>query len=273
MDVKMFNRDHRIDASTLDRDETFAELVRTGALSCATNARDIAVHEHGVIVSTELVSCRKEIKLDGWAVKSESDVMGRPREVTDEDIVAVARRCFLESGAGVSAADIARDLGVSHTTLFNRFGSKEGLMLAALGPPKKIPWVAALDAGPDERPLQDQLVEHAKVMSAYFQHLQAGLDVLQAAGIDSGKVCRGHKGESRPEHAYRALVAWLERARGQGRLAVCDVETLASTILGALHGWAFTARVCGESTAVAAGERYVERFIALLWGGIGRADP
>ena len=72
--------------------------------------------------------------------------MGRPREVTDEQIVAVARRCFLKRGAGVSAADIAKELGVSHTTLFNRFGSKEGLMLAALGPPtQKVAWVAALE--------------------------------------------------------------------------------------------------------------------------------
>jgi AcrR family transcriptional regulator len=197
--------------------------------------------------------------------------MGRPREVTDEQIVAAARRCFLERGAGVSAADIARELGVSHTTLFNRFGSKEGLMLAALGPPEEVPWVAALDAGPDDRPIREQLVEHAKVMSTYFQELQAGLGVLQAAGIEPGKAYRGRKGEPPPVQAFRALVAWLRRAQSQGRLARCDVETLTSTLLGALHGWAFTARVCGESTAPAASERYVERFITLLWNGIG--DP
>jgi AcrR family transcriptional regulator len=199
--------------------------------------------------------------------------MGRPKEVTDEQIVVAARRCFLKRGAGVSAADIARELGVSHTTLFNRFGSKEGLMIAALGPPKKVPWVAALEAGPDERPIRDQLIEHARVMSAYFQQLQAGLGVLQAAGIDPAKAYRGHKGESPPVQAYRALVAWLERAQSQGRLASCDVETLASTILGSLHGWAITARVCGESTAPAAGERYVEHFINLLWDGIGGGKP
>ncbi|MDY7229595.1 TetR/AcrR family transcriptional regulator [Hyalangium rubrum] len=195
--------------------------------------------------------------------------MGRPKEVTDEQIVVAARRCFLKRGAGVSAADIARELGVSHTTLFNRFGSKEGLMIAALGPPAEVPWVAALDAGPDERPIREQLVEHAKVMSAYFQDLQAGLGVLQAAGIEPGKAYGGRKGESAPVQAFRALVEWLRRAQSQGRLSKCDVETLASTLLGALHGWAFTARVCGESTASAAGERYVERFIELLWDGIG----
>lgn len=195
--------------------------------------------------------------------------MGRPKEVTDEQIVVAARRCFLGRGAGVSAADIARELGVSHTTVFNRFGSKEALMIAALGPPKEVPWVTALEAGPDDRPIREQLVEHAKVMSAYFQDLQAGLGVLQAAGIEPGKAYRGRKGDGAPVQAFRAFVAWLRRAQSQGRLARCHVETLASTILGALHGWAFTARVCGHSTAPAAGERYVEGFIELLWSGIG----
>lgn len=195
--------------------------------------------------------------------------MARPKEVSDEEILVAARRCFLERGANVSAADIARELGVSHTTLFNRFGSKEGLMLAALGPPKEIAWVKALDAGPDDRPIREQLVEHAKVMSAYFEQLHAGLGVLHACGIEPAKAYRKRKGDSPPEQAFRALVAWLQRAQKQGRLAKCDVDTLASTILGALHGWAFTARVCGGSTGPAAEERYVERFVELLWEGIG----
>jgi AcrR family transcriptional regulator len=197
--------------------------------------------------------------------------MGRPKEVTDEQIVVAARRCFLEHGAGVSAAEIARALGVSHTTLFNRFGSKEGLMIAALGPPKEVPWVAALDAGPDDHPIQEQLVEHAKVMSVYFHDLHAGLAILQAAGVAPAKLYRERSGESPPVQAFRALVGWLERAQSQGRLARCDIETLASTIIGALHSWAFTAQVCGEPTAPSARERYVERFIELLWSGVGGA--
>ncbi|MFF9470750.1 TetR/AcrR family transcriptional regulator [Methylobacterium sp. NPDC014697] len=73
--------------------------------------------------------------------------------MTDEEIVATARARFLARGAGVSAQEIGRELGVSHTTIFNRFGSKEGLMLAALGVPDEIPWVADLEAGPDGRPI------------------------------------------------------------------------------------------------------------------------
>lgn len=194
--------------------------------------------------------------------------MGRPKEVTDEQILVAARRCFLSRGAGVSAADIAKELGVSHTTLFNRFGSKEGLMLAALGPPTdKLAWVAALEAGPDERPIREQLVEHARQMSAFYTELQAGFGVLQAAGVDLSKT---HSASSTPERAYAALVGWLERAQRQGRLAKCDVHTLASTILGALQGWAFTARVCKVPAAHDASD-YVERLIDLLWTGVGHS--
>jgi len=199
--------------------------------------------------------------------------MGRPKEITDEQIVAAARRCFMERGAGVSAAEIGRELGVSHTTLFNRFGSKEALMIAALGPPTHLQWVAALETGPDKRPIREQLVEHGKAMSAYFEDLQAGLAVLRAAGIAPGKAFRGRKGESAPVQAFRALTGWLKRAQSDDRLGKCDVETLASTILGALHGWAFTARVCGQSTTPAASERHVERFVNLLWSGIGGSKP
>ncbi|MCB9763868.1 MAG: TetR/AcrR family transcriptional regulator [Alphaproteobacteria bacterium] len=196
--------------------------------------------------------------------------MGRPREVTDEQIILAARRCFFARGVGVSAAEIARDLGVSHTTLFNRFGSKEGLLIAALGPPKKVPWVAELESGPDERPVRQQLVEHAQVIATYFRELQRGLGLLQAAGIDPSRAFESKEDEeSQPAQAYRTFVGWLQRARDEGRIADCDIETVASTILGSLHGYAFTARVCSGAKEPAEGEHYVERFIDILWSGIG----
>ena len=42
-------------------------------------------------------------------------------------------------------------------------------MLAAPGPPtQKVAWVAALEEGPDERLIREQLVGHAKVMSVFY---------------------------------------------------------------------------------------------------------
>ncbi|PIQ28523.1 TetR/AcrR family transcriptional regulator [bacterium (Candidatus Blackallbacteria) CG17_big_fil_post_rev_8_21_14_2_50_48_46] len=193
--------------------------------------------------------------------------MGRPKQISNEQIIATARRCFLERGAGVSAIEIASELGVSHTTLFNRFGSKEALMLAALGSSEKLSWVKALEAGPDLRPIREQLLEHSKVIANYFQALQESMAVLQAAGLKPGNSCDKSNQDSPPAQAFRAFTAWLQRAQDQGRLAPCNVETLASTILGALHNWAFTQNVCHVSSPAVDGAQ-VEDFIELLWHGI-----
>lgn len=194
--------------------------------------------------------------------------MGRPRAVSDDEILAAARRCFLEHGAGVSAGTIASELGVSHTTLFNRYGSKEALMIAALGPPEDLPWVAELERGPDARPIRTQLAAHAQAMAAFFEQLQAGLAVLHAAGIGRKQAWGRRKGPPPPLQAHRALVGWLRRAQEQERLGPCDVDLLASTVIGALNGWALNARLAGQ-----AGEPPAERLVDLLWNGVrGRRE-
>lgn len=142
-------------------------------------------------------------------------------------------------------------------------------MIAALGPPEVVPWVVELENGPDDRPIREQLIEHCKSISAYFEKLQAGLAVLHAVGITTQKLLRGRKGDPPPVKALRALTGWLRRAQSEGRLGKCDIETLAATILAALQNWAFTTRICGQSTSPAAGQRHVEPFIELLWKGIG----
>jgi AcrR family transcriptional regulator len=195
--------------------------------------------------------------------------VGRPKAVTDEEILAKARACFLARGAGVTAQEIGRALGVSHTTLFNRFGSKEGLMLAALGIPDEIPWVADLQSGPDERPIAEQLSAHGKVIAAFFEDLHAGMAVLQAAGIPDEKVQPQRGGDAAPARAFGAFLDWLRRAQAQGRIGDCDVEALASTILGSLYHRGMTAGVCGHATTGEAREAHVDSLIELLWTGIG----
>ena len=196
--------------------------------------------------------------------------MGRRKETTDEQIIIASRRCFLERGIGISVADIAKELGVSHTTLFNRFGSKEDLMIAALGPPPNVEWMTALEQGPDARPIRTQLVEHAQVIAAFFRGLHRGLGLLQAAGIDPARACERPSFEhSTPEQAFRLVVAWVRRAQEAGHLTDCDLEIVASTVLGSLHGHAFTAQIHGPESAPPASQEYVERFINVLWRGIG----
>lgn len=192
--------------------------------------------------------------------------MGRPQAVSDQQIIEVARRCFLEHGAAVPATEIAKELGVTHTTVFNRFGSKEALMIAALGPPRVLPWAARLAEGPDERPLKEQLIELGVMMSEYFTRLAAGLSVLRAAGIPPQKVFP-RSTEPPPVQAFRALSGWFKRARKRGLIGEVDIATLTQTVLGALHHRSFT-RNLGVELSEGAGRQWVTRFVDLMWSGI-----
>lgn len=194
--------------------------------------------------------------------------MGRPKEISDKQILVAARRCFLKQGASVTAHEIGKQLGVSHTTIFNRFGSKEGLMIAALGPPEGVPWAALLEDGPTENPILEQLIQHAKTIAAYFHDIHAGLTILQSSGISMERVFPAKEHESRPLRAYYTLTRWLETAQKQKRIAPCDIPTLARTILSALHGWAMTAQFCGMPASKRESELHIERFMELLWQGI-----
>ncbi len=192
--------------------------------------------------------------------------MGRPRAVSDETILAAARQHFLLRGGHAVVDDIARELGVSHTTLFNRFGSKEGLMRAALSTSHGLPALSSLNDGPHAGDIRVQLIEHACAFAQYFEAAQAGLAVLQAAGIDVSRVCTADA--DAPTAAINAFVQWLGRARADGRLACDDIDSLVATLLGALNGWVFAARLAGETTAPDEAIRYVERVVAVLWQGL-----
>lgn len=58
---------------------------------------------------------------------------------TREAVVAAAARCFARSGyQGTSTAQIAAEAAVSEGTLFNHFGSKQGLLVAAMERARRI---------------------------------------------------------------------------------------------------------------------------------------
>jgi AcrR family transcriptional regulator len=54
------------------------------------------------------------------------------QRVSDEDIVRAARAALLEGGARVTSRDIARRAGIGKSTLNDRFGTKEALLLEAI---------------------------------------------------------------------------------------------------------------------------------------------
>ncbi len=167
--------------------------------------------------------------------------MARPRLVTDEQILSTMRACVLERGAGVSLDVVAERLNVTAPALLKRFGNRQELMIRALQPPDPPAWMADFDLGPDERPLDTQLLEHFERIWASFENVIPCVTALRESGIPHDKIFDGKR--NAPVHAIKAIARWLERARDTGLIETEDPESVATALLGAIQIRAFTSHV------------------------------
>ena len=60
--------------------------------------------------------------------------MPRPRTVNEADLLDAARTVFARSGHAASTVEVAREAGVSQALLYQRYGTKNALFLAAMVP-------------------------------------------------------------------------------------------------------------------------------------------
>ncbi|MGH3762425.1 TetR/AcrR family transcriptional regulator [Actinophytocola sp.] len=58
--------------------------------------------------------------------------MGRPRKISDDELMAACGRAIGRHGPGFTLAQVAADAGVAVGTVSGRFGSKHGLLLAMM---------------------------------------------------------------------------------------------------------------------------------------------
>ncbi len=133
-------------------------------------------------------------------------------------IVAVARRLFVEHGyAGVPVARIAQEAGVSAPTVFAAFGSKVGVLKAAVD--------TAIAGDTDERPLRDRPVlariHEAATFDEVVERMADGFAEVAQRAYPIWAVVQG-AADGDPEIA--ALFGELERQRLTG------AELLARTV-------------------------------------------
>ncbi len=171
--------------------------------------------------------------------------MARPRLVSDERILTVARDCFKLHGPAVAISCIAKELGVSEAALFKRFGSKDRLMIAALKPPDRPPFLDLLEAGPDDRTLRIQLLEIARAVSGYLTEAVPCISVLRATGMAPADLA-GQYEVPPPIRTHEALAAWFRRAKRLGLVVHGSPRSMALAFLGALHLRAFMAHIAGD---------------------------
>ena len=114
--------------------------------------------------------------------------MGRPQQVTDDEINDAARACFLEAGPHVAVKAVADRLGISTAALFGRVATKEQLLLRAFfsGSPGPGRALALLEAGPrapTTAALRDELLAILVELCSVVRQVVPGLVMVRAAGI------------------------------------------------------------------------------------------
>jgi AcrR family transcriptional regulator len=164
--------------------------------------------------------------------------MTRPRQVTSEAILEAARACAVERGPNVSLEVIAERVGVTPPALLKRFGSREAMMIAALRSTEEPAWVKGLAAGPDGRPLEEQLQALFSRILDFFSSEAARMSTLCESRLPMSRIFDAERPPPPVQHTW-ALAAWLDRARSEGIIRRDDFEMAALGMLGALHARAF----------------------------------
>ncbi len=154
--------------------------------------------------------------------------MGRRRQVSDREISVAAREVFLDRGPKAPVAMVAKKLGVSTATLFQRTGSKQQLMLMAFQPEGTA--VTELDRGVQPGvPVREQLGHVLIEINEYLGAVISASITLRAACIETNLP------EPTPSQLRARLAAWLSQAATLGLLTIVDAPTTADILIGAIE--------------------------------------
>jgi AcrR family transcriptional regulator len=158
--------------------------------------------------------------------------VARPRLVSDEDILSAVRKGVLEQGPSISLDVIADRLNVTSPALLKRFKTRNALLIAALKPPERPPFMDELEAGPDDRPFETQLKGVIEAITAFIDEVFPCLSALRESGIPREELRSMFK-HAPPLKVIQALSGWFTRAERKGLCECPDPEAASCLLLGA----------------------------------------
>lgn len=196
--------------------------------------------------------------------------MVRPRQTSDEEILAVARDCFMEKGLQVSTRTIAEKLGLSQPALFKRFKTKADLFIAALTPSEKMPVLDWIEQQPAEGPLLPQMETLLFKVWEQLKEIIPRVMVLHMAinNLSPDKLLSKFEVPP-PTLILLAIGAFVKRAQQNGQISkALSPEALALNIMGTLQGRAFFNLVIKNPVPTETDEAYIKQTAQLLCRGI-----
>ena len=162
---------------------------------------------------------------------------GRPKVISNDELLQVARGVFLERGIRATTAEVAERAGIAEGTVFMRFKSKDALFRAAMciDPNKLPPFVEALSGRVGKGDLRRTLVEFATSALEVSRH---ALPVMLMSWSNPGGEYALEKATERSEgyrRGFSAVRRFFEGEMRAGRLGPCNAELLTRIFMGSLH--------------------------------------
>jgi AcrR family transcriptional regulator len=197
--------------------------------------------------------------------------MSRPKTISDESLLAVARKLFRAQGHVVSTREVAESAGISEAVLYQRFGNKDELFFAAMAP--GAPDIEEI-LGPPAPTLgaRDYLTTTAERMADYFgEVLPLALRLITHPSFDHKSLARAHAGQEKLREGLLLRLKWLE---GQKRLRRATAEGLTQLLMNLSHDWALMNVMSPKSAARsrADGLSALGDLVDLVWKGVAPPD-
>jgi AcrR family transcriptional regulator len=190
--------------------------------------------------------------------------MGRPKTISDNAVLRIAREVFREHGHTVTTRDVAQAAGISEAILYQRFGSKDALFFAAMH--ARGPDIEQL-LGPED-PIDDAhkyLRTVLRRLGEYFAEvIPLALRVMMHPSFDPASLSRTTPGG--PAELREALAKRLVSLARRRRLAVSDEAVLSRLLISLAHDWALQVAVAHGT--VPSNDRRLDDFVDILWEGL-----
>jgi AcrR family transcriptional regulator len=189
--------------------------------------------------------------------------MGRPKTISDNAVLRIARDVFRKHGHTATTREVAQAVGLSEAILYQRFGSKDALFFAAMH--AQGPEIDEL-LGPEEPPddAREYLGEVLRRLGAYFAEvIPLALRVMMHPSFDPASLSRTTPGG--PAELREGLAKRVAALAARGRLRAADPLMVARLLLSLAHDW-------GLGVAFAHGsvpsDRRLQDFLGVLWEGL-----
>jgi len=189
--------------------------------------------------------------------------MSRPKTISDDEVLKVARAVFRNRGHTATTREIADAAGISEAILYQRFGSKDDLFFAAMRPTG--PDIEEL-LGPEEPPEDARKylrLTVAKVARYFAKIIPEALHVTTHPSFDPSVFTRGPIPSVILRHG---LATRLQSLANRKRIAVSSAQAAARLLVSLAHDWALGQALMHANSPRR--DKELQELVAVIWEGL-----